>query len=134
VQQTDAAAKVSGLEAFLTQYPNSVMKEDALEILMGAYQQVLSQAKTPSADAQSDQDAGDGAEGFASESVQPAGPGAAGLHQAGDGDGRPERAAESCRRRPERGKGFAVSADSDQAGWHVGCGFSEAEIADHGNL
>jgi tetratricopeptide (TPR) repeat protein len=47
VQQTDAAAKVSGLEAFLTQYPNSVMKEDALEILMGAYQQVLSQAKTP---------------------------------------------------------------------------------------
>lgn len=47
VQQTDAAAKVSGLEAFLAQYPNSVMKEDALEILMGAYQQVLSQAKTP---------------------------------------------------------------------------------------
>src|SRR5208283_1015814 len=37
VQQTDAAAKVSGLEAFLTQYPNSVMKEDALELLMGAY-------------------------------------------------------------------------------------------------
>ncbi len=32
VQQTDAAAKVSGLEAFLTQYPNSVMKEDALEL------------------------------------------------------------------------------------------------------
>jgi len=47
VQQTDAAAKVSGLEAFLTQYPNSVMKEDALELLMAAYQQVLSQAKTP---------------------------------------------------------------------------------------
>ncbi len=39
VQQQDAAAKVSGLEAFLTQYPNSVMKEDALELLMGAYQQ-----------------------------------------------------------------------------------------------
>jgi tetratricopeptide (TPR) repeat protein len=46
VQQTDAAAKVSGLEAFLTQYPNSVMKEDALEILMGAYQQTANQAKT----------------------------------------------------------------------------------------
>ena len=29
VEQKDAAAKVSGLEAFLTQYPNSVMKEDA---------------------------------------------------------------------------------------------------------
>lgn len=30
IQQQDAAAKISGLEAFLTQYPNSVMKEDAL--------------------------------------------------------------------------------------------------------
>jgi len=47
VQQTDTAAKVSGLEAFVTQYPNSVMKEDALEQLMTAYQQLLSQAKTP---------------------------------------------------------------------------------------
>src|SRR6202158_5332307 len=46
VQQTDAAAKVSGLEAFLTQYPNSVMKEDALELLMGAYQGTNNQAKT----------------------------------------------------------------------------------------
>ena len=46
VQQTDAAAKVSGLEAFLTQFPNSVMKEDALELLMGAYQQTGNQAKT----------------------------------------------------------------------------------------
>jgi tetratricopeptide (TPR) repeat protein len=46
VQQQDAAAKVSGLEAFLTQYPNSVMKEDALELLMGAYQLTGNQAKT----------------------------------------------------------------------------------------
>src|ERR1035441_4938333 len=45
VQQSDAAAKVSGLEAFLTQYPNSVMKEDALELLMIAYQQTSNQAK-----------------------------------------------------------------------------------------
>src|SRR5882762_6564837 len=45
VQQQDAAAKVSGLEAFLTQYPNSVMKEDALELLMGAYQQTNNAAK-----------------------------------------------------------------------------------------
>jgi tetratricopeptide (TPR) repeat protein len=45
VQQTDATAKVSGLEAFLAQYPNSVMKEDALEVLMGAYQQAGNQAK-----------------------------------------------------------------------------------------
>src|SRR5690349_7316394 len=44
-QQTDAAAKISGLEAFLTQYPNSVMKEDALELLMGTYQQAGNQAK-----------------------------------------------------------------------------------------
>ncbi|HLX84698.1 MAG TPA: hypothetical protein VKR59_12425 [Terriglobales bacterium] len=46
VQQTDPAAKVSGLEAFLTQYPNSVMKEDALELLMGAYQATNNQPKT----------------------------------------------------------------------------------------
>lgn len=45
VQQQDAGAKVSGLEAFLAQYPNSVMKEDALEVLMGAYQQAGNQAK-----------------------------------------------------------------------------------------
>jgi len=44
--QQEAAAKISGLEAFLTQYPNSVMKEDALELLMGAYQQTGNQAKT----------------------------------------------------------------------------------------
>src|SRR6202795_4641336 len=46
VQQTDPAAKVSGIEAFLTQYPNSVMKEDALAYLMAAYQQTGNQAKT----------------------------------------------------------------------------------------
>lgn len=45
VQQKDPNAKISGLEAFLTQYPNSVMKEDALEVLMGAYQQTNNQAK-----------------------------------------------------------------------------------------
>jgi len=45
VQQADVAAKISGLEAFLTQYPNSVMKEDALELLMGTYQQAGNQAK-----------------------------------------------------------------------------------------
>jgi hypothetical protein len=45
VQQKDATAKVSGLEAFLAQYPNSVMKEDALELLMVSYQQTNNQAK-----------------------------------------------------------------------------------------
>ena len=45
VQQTDPNAKISGLEAFLTQYPNSVMKVDALELLMGAYQQSNNQPK-----------------------------------------------------------------------------------------
>jgi len=44
-QQKDAGAMISGLEAFLTQYPNSVMKEDALELLMGAYQQTGNPAK-----------------------------------------------------------------------------------------
>src|SRR5690242_2736070 len=46
VQQTDPTAKISGLEAFLTQYPNSVMKNQALEILMGTYQQANNPKKT----------------------------------------------------------------------------------------
>jgi tetratricopeptide (TPR) repeat protein len=45
VQQADAAAKISGIEAFLAQYPNSVMKEDALELLMTTYQGAGNQAK-----------------------------------------------------------------------------------------
>jgi len=45
LQQQDPNAKISGMEAFLIQYPNSVMKEDALESLMGAYQQTGNQAK-----------------------------------------------------------------------------------------
>jgi tetratricopeptide (TPR) repeat protein len=39
IKQTDPKALISGLEAFLTQYPNSIMKAQALEVLMGAYQQ-----------------------------------------------------------------------------------------------
>jgi tetratricopeptide (TPR) repeat protein len=39
IQQKDPNAKISGLEAFLTQYPNSVMKNTALEVLMQTYQQ-----------------------------------------------------------------------------------------------
>jgi tetratricopeptide (TPR) repeat protein len=39
IQQKDANAKISGLEAFVTQYPNSIMKTQALEILMQTYQQ-----------------------------------------------------------------------------------------------
>jgi len=38
-QQTNPAQKASALEAFLQTYPNSVMKEEALLSLMGAYQQ-----------------------------------------------------------------------------------------------
>ncbi len=45
IQQQDPGAKISGLEAFLVQYPNSVVKQDALEVLMGAYQQTNNQAK-----------------------------------------------------------------------------------------
>lgn len=45
VQQQDPTARISGLEAFLTQYPNSVMKEDALDLLMATYQQANNQAK-----------------------------------------------------------------------------------------
>ena len=46
VQQKDPSAKISGLEAFLTQYPNSVMKTQALELLMGTYQQANNMQKT----------------------------------------------------------------------------------------
>src|SRR5215472_11488821 len=46
VQQKDATAKISGMEAFLAQYPNSVMKNQALELLMGAYQQTNNMQKT----------------------------------------------------------------------------------------
>lgn len=45
-QQKDANARISGLEAFLTQYPNSVMKNQALEILMQTYQQANNPKKT----------------------------------------------------------------------------------------
>ena len=45
VQQTDPNAKVSALEAFLVQYPNSVMKVTSLELLMGTYLQKNDQAK-----------------------------------------------------------------------------------------
>ena len=39
VQATDPNQKAASLEGFLNQYPNSVMKSDALEMLMGTYQQ-----------------------------------------------------------------------------------------------
>src|SRR5215467_2755316 len=45
VQQQDPNAKISGLEAFLVQYPNSVVKGDALDVLLSAYQQTNNQAK-----------------------------------------------------------------------------------------
>jgi tetratricopeptide (TPR) repeat protein len=46
IGQKDPAAQISGLEAFLTQYPNSIMKVAALQTLMGDYQQTNNQAKT----------------------------------------------------------------------------------------
>ena len=46
INQKDAAAKISGLEAFLTQYPNSVMKNQALSVLMVTYQQSNNIQKT----------------------------------------------------------------------------------------
>jgi tetratricopeptide (TPR) repeat protein len=39
IQQQDAGKKAQALEAFLQTYPNTVMKEDALELLMVAYEQ-----------------------------------------------------------------------------------------------
>jgi len=46
IQQKDPTAQISGLEAYLTQYPNSVMKIAALQTLMQDYQQTNNQAKT----------------------------------------------------------------------------------------
>lgn len=45
LQQQDPNAKISALEAFVTQYPNSVMKTSALEQLMSTYQAAGNQAK-----------------------------------------------------------------------------------------
>ncbi|MGH9523848.1 MAG: tetratricopeptide repeat protein [Terriglobales bacterium] len=46
LQQTDPAAKAQALEAFLQQYPESVMKVPALELLMASYQQAGNGQKT----------------------------------------------------------------------------------------
>jgi tetratricopeptide (TPR) repeat protein len=46
IGQKDPAAQISGLEAFMTQYPNSIMKVAALQTLMQDYQQTGNQAKT----------------------------------------------------------------------------------------
>src|SRR5579862_980228 len=46
IGQKDPTAQISGLEAYLTQYPSSVMKIAALQTLMQDYQQTNNQAKT----------------------------------------------------------------------------------------
>ena len=46
IQQQNPAQKAQLLEAFMQSYPNSVMKEDALELLMAAYQQAGDAQKT----------------------------------------------------------------------------------------
>ncbi|HMK31210.1 MAG TPA: hypothetical protein VK473_16120 [Terriglobales bacterium] len=49
IQAPDNNQRASALEAFVTQYPNSVMKEDALELLMRTYQQLNNGPKTADA-------------------------------------------------------------------------------------
>jgi Flp pilus assembly protein TadD len=46
IQTTDPRQRIAGLEDFLARYPNSVVKEDALVALMGAYQQSGNGPKT----------------------------------------------------------------------------------------
>jgi len=46
VQAQDPQQKIAGIEAFLQTYPNSVMKEDATELLMKTYQQTGNMQKT----------------------------------------------------------------------------------------
>ena len=46
ISQSSPAAKASAIEAFLTKYPNSVVKPEMLEQLMSAYQQANNMDKT----------------------------------------------------------------------------------------
>ena len=46
ISQSSPAAKASAIEAFLTKYPNSVVKQEMLEQLMAAYQQANNTDKT----------------------------------------------------------------------------------------
>jgi hypothetical protein len=46
VGQSSPAAKSAAIETFLTKYPNSVVKNDLLEVLMASYQQSGDMAKT----------------------------------------------------------------------------------------
>ncbi len=46
VQAQDPNQKIASIEAFLQTYPNSVMKEDAAELLMKTYQQTVNMQKT----------------------------------------------------------------------------------------
>jgi hypothetical protein len=46
VGQSTPAAKAAAIEAFLTKYPNSVVKNDLLEVLMASYQQAGDMTKT----------------------------------------------------------------------------------------
>jgi hypothetical protein len=45
ISQTSADAKAAAIEAFLTKYPNTVVKKDLLETLMGIYSQGTDQGK-----------------------------------------------------------------------------------------
>ena len=49
ISNNDPNAKAQALEAFLQQYPNTVVKEETLEQLMGAYQAANNAAKTTDA-------------------------------------------------------------------------------------
>lgn len=46
IQNPNLPQKISGLEDFITRYPNSVVRKDALEVLMAAYQESGNPAKT----------------------------------------------------------------------------------------
>src|ERR1700742_2138863 len=46
VGQSTPAAKAAAIETFLTKYPNSVVKNDLLEVLMASYQQAGDNDKT----------------------------------------------------------------------------------------
>ena len=111
IQQKDPTAQISGLEAFLTQYPNSVMK------IAGA---ANSDAGLP-ADGQPAKDDGHGHQTGGGRSLTTSAPCSCWLIRSPEGARRrPQCQAGSGRCQEVRADGTGWSAEVHQARWHVG--------------
>ena len=124
IQQKDSAAQISGLEAFLAQYPNSVMKEDALETLMVDYQKTNNQAKMLDAAQRILQANPNNLRALALLSYMKRAQAEAGQ----DAQNNLTQGAQYADRGP------TGVADRAQAGWHVRCRLQQDENADECDL